>query len=78
MLTTPIGLSYVQNVRLRPRRRLTDDLPLINGVIYIALFLSTTASYQRVMWTATARCGWRHWSVASLSVSLCRRRRRKF
>jgi len=26
----------------------------------------------------TARCRWRHWSVATLSVSLCRRQRRTY
>jgi len=34
---------------------------------------TATASYQRVVWTGTAHCGWCHWSMATLSVSLCRR-----
>ena len=31
---------------------------------------AATASYHRVVWTGTAHCGWRHWSVATSSVSL--------
>jgi len=34
---------------------------------------ATTVSYYRVVWTGTARCVWHHWSVATSSVSLCRR-----
>jgi len=29
---------------------------------------AATASYHRVVWTGTACCGWRHWSVATSSI----------
>jgi len=39
---------------------------------------AATVSYHRVVWTGTARCGWRHWLMATTSVSLCRRRKQTF
>ena len=63
ILTTP---------RLWRRHRLTDDVATDQWRHpKLAVPVHTTASYHCVVWTGTARCGWRHWSVATSSVSLC-------
>jgi len=46
--------------------------------IYLLTHSLTHTVIRRCVWTGTAHSGWRHWSVSTSSVSLCRRRRRTF